>query len=529
MDPHVTHHADVVVVGAGPTGLMLAGDLAEAGVSVLVLERRTGESNLTRAFAVHARTMEQLQIRGVADELAATGTTIDKLVLYGRAAIDLSLLPGSFPSLLITPQTRTEDVLTRRLRQFGVSVTCGTEVTGLSQDSTGVNVMVRTSDGHDGCYRASYVVGADGVRSAVRAALGVPYPGQSVVGSLMLADVRLADPPADVLAVNGVGDAFAFVAPFGDGWYRIFAWNRRHQVEDSAPVELSEVRDATRRALGTDFGMHDPRFLSRFHSDERQVPTYQVGRVFLAGDAAHCHSPAGGQGMNTGIQDAANLGWKLAAALAGWGGEDLLASYNAERHPVGREVLRSSGLLVRLALVRHRWLRATRNILTAAVLSFPPISARIAGSISGIGVRYPAPPGSDPRVGTRAPNIELRDGRTLAEALRGGRFVLLGHSPAGLPAAVDAAQPVADRDSDTLTLIRPDGYIGWVGAAADFPAWSDRYFRHETRPVDPGTGTAGRRRRYEPASNTTVHSPGGTDASWLPAADPDLSSGRGRA
>ena len=231
-----------------------------------------------------------------------------------------------------------------------------------------MDVRVRTVDGAERRYRASYVVGADGVHSAVRTALGLPYPGRSVVRSLMLADVRLTDPPADVLAVNGVGDAFAFVAPFGDGWYRVFAWNRRHQVDDTAPVELSEVREATRRALGTDFGMHDPRFLSRFHSDERQVPSYRVGRVFLAGDAAHCHSPAGGQGMNTGIQDAANLGWKLAAAVAGWGGEELLDSYQAERHPVGRQVLRSSGLLVRLALIQPRWGRAARNVVVTALL-----------------------------------------------------------------------------------------------------------------------------------------------------------------
>jgi hypothetical protein len=303
----------------------------------------------------------------------------------------------------------------------------------------------------------------------------------------MLADVRLADPPADVLAVNGVGDAFAFVAPFGDGWYRIFAWNRRNQVGDSAPVELSEVRETTRRALGTDFGMHDPRFLSRFHSDERQVPTYRVGRVFLAGDAAHCHSPAGGQGMNTGIQDAANLGWKLAAAVGGWGTEDLLDSYDAERHPVGRHVLRSSGLLVRLALIRPRWARAARNVIAAVLLAIPPVSARIASSISAIGVRYPAPAGSDPRVGTRAADVELSDGRTLAEALRGGRFVLLGLPAAELPDEVDAAQPRAGGERDSLTLVRPDGYVGWAGAAADFPAWADGYFRRTTSSVGGGS------------------------------------------
>ena len=289
-------HADVVVVGAGPTGLMLAGDLAEAGVRVVLLEQRARESNFARAFAVHARTLEELQIRGVADELTATGTTITGLRLYGRAVIDLTRLPGPFNSLLITPQFRTEEVLTRRLERLGVSITRDAEVVGVTQDPTGVDIRIRSSDGAERRYRSSYAVGADGIRSAVRAALGLPYPGRAVVRSLMLADVRLTDPPEDVLSVNGVGDGFAFVAPFGDGWYRIFAWNRLHQVDDSAPLELSEVREITRKALGTDFGMHDPRFLSRFHSDERQVPRYRVGRVFLAGDAAHCHSRPGGRG-----------------------------------------------------------------------------------------------------------------------------------------------------------------------------------------------------------------------------------------
>jgi 2-polyprenyl-6-methoxyphenol hydroxylase-like FAD-dependent oxidoreductase len=480
MDSHAIEHADVLVVGAGPTGLLLAGDLVEAGARTVLLERRARESNLARAFAVHARTMEQLRIRGSADELAATGTTIRELVLYGRAAIDLSRLPGRFPSLLITPQSRTEEVLTRRLHRLGGSITGGSEVTGLIQDPTGVRVRVRTADGAERHYRASFVVGADGVHSAVRAALGLPYPGRSVVRSLMLADVRLAAPPADVLTVNGVGDAFAFIAPFGDGWYRVFAWNRRHQVDDTVPVELSEVRHATRRALGTDFGMHSPRFLSRFHSDERQVPSYRVGRVFLAGDAAHCHSPAGGQGMNTGLQDAANLGWKLAAAVAGWGSDDLLDSYHGERHPVGRQVLRTSGLLVRLALVRPRLGRVARNTIVSALLGIPPISARAASSISGIGVRYPVPAGSDPQVGTRAPDVALRDGRTLYEALRGGRFVLLGHAAVDPPGPVDLAEPDTAHERNRLTLVRPDGYVGWAGTADQFPSWAHAYFRDAT-------------------------------------------------
>src|SRR5262249_2551554 len=233
---------------------------------VQVLERRGEESTVTRGFAVHARTMEELQIRGLAGELAKTGTSIQALRLFDRVTIDLSRLPSEFNSLLITPQFETERVLQRRADALGVRIVRGAEATGVTQDDHGVDVTTR-----EGRYRASYVVGADGVHSAVRTALGLPYPGRSVLKSIMLADVRFSSPPEDVLTVNGVGDGFAFVAPFGDGWYRVFAWNRRNQVDDKAPLDLAEIREVTRQALGTDFGMHDPRWLSRFHSDERQV------------------------------------------------------------------------------------------------------------------------------------------------------------------------------------------------------------------------------------------------------------------
>ena len=475
--------ADVVVVGAGPTGLLLAGDLAEAGVAVTVLERRTHESNVTRAFAVHARTMEELDIRGVAGELAKTGTPIRQLNLFDRVHIDLSRLPSDFAFLLITPQYQTERVLQHRADALGVRIIRGAEVTGVTQDADGVEVTTRTDDGGADCYRARYLVGADGVHSAVRRAIGLPFPGRSVIKSIMLADVQLRTPPADVLAVNAVGDAFAFVAPFGDGWYRIFAWNRRNQVDAQAAVDLEEIREVTRRALGTDFGMHDPRWLSRFHSDERQAPRYRVGRVFLAGDAAHCHSPAGGQGMNTGMQDAANLGWKLAAAVHGWGGDVLLDSYHQERYPVGRQVLRSSGAILRLALIRPRWARQARNMIGQTLMGIPPLAAVVAGTISGIGIRYPAPPGADRRVGTRMPNIPLTGGR-LHDALRGGRFVLVGTGATGvaLPVHVDAAVPA--QSTGELVLVRPDGYLAWVGTASEFTSWARQYFSGSSKPVE---------------------------------------------
>ncbi|MDX6429561.1 MAG: hypothetical protein QOE54_1927 [Streptosporangiaceae bacterium] len=458
---------DVLIVGAGPAGLMLAGDLAAAGVGCAVLERRERESNLTRAFAVHARTLEELDARGVADELAETGIRLAKLRFLGGAELDLSWLPTRFAHVLITPQYETERVLAERAEALGAEIRPGAEVVGLRQDATGVDVAVRDPDGLMHTVRAAYVVGADGVHSTVRRALGLPFPGRSAVRSVMLADVRLSDPPSEVLSVNGVGDAFAFLVPFGDGWYRVIAWNRRHQLPDDAPVDLEEIRDVVRRALGTDHGMHDPRWMSRFHSDERQVPRYRVGRVFLVGDAAHVHSPAGGMGMNTSIQDSANLGWKLAATLRGHAPDGLLDTYHAERHPVGKQVLRTSGALLRV-LTAPRVLRAARNLVAHSATRLRPVTRRLTGAISGLGIAYPAPRGAHPLTGRRAPDLPLADGHRLYEALRTRRFVLVMPGTEPAPAAV--ATGWADRVECTAlagptrsaVLVRPDAYVAWA-------------------------------------------------------------------
>jgi hypothetical protein len=220
-----------------------------------------------------------------------------------------------------------------------------------------------------------------------------------------------------------------------------------------------------RRALGTDFGLQEARWISRFHSDERQAPHYRVGRVFLAGDAAHVHSPAGGQGMNTGLQDAANLGWKLAAAVQGWAPDGLLDTYESERHPVGRLVLRSSGAIIRMAMIRSRAGRLTRNVLGGAALRLPPVARKAAGTISGIGIDYPGAP--------RAQDVPLQDSRRLYEVLRDGKFVLLAPEAArsamgGWHDRVELAPPV-----DTTmrwTLIRPDAHVAWRGGPATLRA-----------------------------------------------------------
>ncbi|MFJ8308865.1 MULTISPECIES: FAD-dependent monooxygenase [unclassified Streptomyces] len=471
-DPEDTFTTDVLVVGSGPTGLLLAGDLAATGLRVTVVERRAhGVSNMTRAFAVHARTLEMLDARNLADELVKRGRTIDHLRLFGRLSLDLTRLRSRFPYVLITPQYEVEHVLEQRALSSGAEFRYGAELLRLRQDTEGVTAELRdTATAQPATVRARYLVGTDGVHSGVREALGLPFPGVSVIRSIMLADVRLTEEPEGLLTVNGSRDSFAFIAPFGDGYYRVMGWNRKRQVPDSAPVDLDELRTVAREALGSDYGMHDARWISRFHSDERQAPAYRVGRVFLAGDAAHVHSPAGGQGMNTGLQDAANLSWKLAAVLRGRTAdtEDLLDSYQAERHPVGATVLRSSGSLVRLAMAHNPLQRAARSLFTRFLNVVRPVADRAIGMISGLGVSYHAERGSHPLTGKRAPDLDLAEGR-LYEVLRRGEFVLVTPRDGGAAAPSGAICAHWKSERRGTLLVRPDGYVAWASDRPDAP------------------------------------------------------------
>ncbi|MET7988850.1 FAD-dependent monooxygenase [Streptomyces sp. NPDC005281] len=456
---------DVLIVGAGPAGLLVAGDLAESGIACAVIERRAGESELTRAFAVHARTMEQLDARGIADELLMTGIR-NPVLQFLR--IDLSRLPTRYPHVLVTPQYNTERLLRKRALAHGAEIKAACEVTALRQDASGVDVDVRAADGTVQTLRAAYVVGADGRNSIVRRSLGLPFPGRSAIRSMMLADVRLATPPQKPPTVGAVGDAFALVVPFGDGWFRVMAWNRHHQMSDKTPVDLDEIRAVAQRALGSDFGMHDPRWLSRFHSDERQSPRYRSGRVFLVGDAAHVHSPAGGMGLNTSIQDSANLGWKLSAVLHDRASDGLLDTYQTERYPVGRRVLVMSGALLRGVLTTPRALCGLRDFSARTVLRIPPLARRVSRAISGIDIAYAAPAGAHPLAGKRAPDFLLSDGRRLYEALRTRKFVLVAPvNPALSPSVTEPwsneAEVVTPKGPTTkAVLVRPDAYIAWA-------------------------------------------------------------------
>src|SRR6266516_4216938 len=376
---------EVLIVGAGPTGLMLAGDLAAAGVDVRILERRAEESNLTRAFAVHARTLELLDMRGIADELVAQGIQLPEVRTHlgtGEIVLDLRHPDSRFPYTLIVRQARTEALLEKRVRGLGVEIRSGAEVTDLRQDADGVTVTVNG----DRTERASYVVGCDGAHSAVRRLLGVRFSGRSYDTRIMLADARFdRDLP---LAVNPfVGrDGVVLLPPYGDGWYRATIWDRtRQDIPLDQPVDIDEVRDSIRRIAGDDLGLAELSWSTRFLSERRQAEQYRVGRVFLAGDAAHVHSPLGAMGMSTGIQDAANLSWKLVATVRGWAPSWLLDSYQSERHPAGRTALRLTDLMMRLA-VAPAPVRLLRSVLVPTIMKQHRVSDALRRTISGLGI-----------------------------------------------------------------------------------------------------------------------------------------------
>jgi 2-polyprenyl-6-methoxyphenol hydroxylase-like FAD-dependent oxidoreductase len=431
---------EVVVVGAGPTGLMLACELALAGVRCRVLERREGQSNITRAFAVHARTLELLDARGLADDLVPHGVPVRRLVPTPGTMLDLGEFDTRYQMVLIAPQSGTEHLLEARQQ------------------------------------RADYVVGCDGSHSGIRRMVGVDFVGKQYETHILLADVLLTTPPAEAMFTRNNNDGVVLCVPFGDGWYRVLAWDRLREQAPLEPVTSAEMRDAFRRIAGTDFGMSEPRWSSRFLSERRQARHYRVGRVFLAGDAAHVHSPMGGQGMNTGIQDAMNLGWKLAGAVHGWAPRWLLDSYEGERHPVGATVLQMTDAFNRMMVGHSRPMRLLQRFVISSVLRLRRPRLAVGGRLTGLGIAYPArEPGAHPWTGRRMPDVRCADGR-LYELLRDGRFVLVR--------ATDTAedQQWSDRVRSgyrepgsvsalpTTVLVRPDGYVAW---AADNPTNAD--------------------------------------------------------
>jgi 3-(3-hydroxy-phenyl)propionate hydroxylase len=465
----------VVIAGGGPTGLMLAGELALAGVDVVIVERRTNqEVDGSRAGGLHSRTIEVLDQRGIAERFLSAGQ-VHSALGFSLIALDLSDFPTRHNYILALWQSRFEPILADWIGELGVPILRGCDVVGFAQDETGVDVEL--SLGRP--LRAEYLVGCDGGRSVVRKTAGIEFAGLDASTSWMIAEVEMVAPELgfrrDSAGTHAIGQA-------ADGKaVRVVLTER--DVEHTGDPSIDEFRSALAAVYGTDFGLSNVRWISRFTDMSRQAVSYRHGRVLLAGDAAHVHPPQGGQGLNTGVQDAVNLGWKLAQVVNGTSSESLLDTYHAERHPVGARVLHNTMAQVALAGAddRHQALRDIMNEL----LSMDEPRRRIAGMLSALDVHYDLGQGH-PLLGRRMPDLDLHtaEGATrLFTLLHEARPVLLNlgdrsdfdFTPwADRVRLVDAKHegvwelPVlGEVVGPPAVLIRPDGHVAWTGDLTD--------------------------------------------------------------
>ncbi|MCX3062140.1 FAD-dependent monooxygenase [Streptomyces beihaiensis] len=476
--------AQVIVVGAGPAGLMLAGELRLAGVEVVVLERLAEPTGESRGLGFTARTLEVFDQRGLLSRLG--DIEITDLGHFGGLPVDFSLL-GSAHSGGVkgVPQAVTEAMLEKWAVELGADLRRGHEVLSFADEGEYVEVEVGSPDGPRRL-RAAYLVGCDGGRSTVRKAAGFDFPGTDSTMEMFLADVRGCD-----IAPRPIGETvpggMVMAGPLDNGLVRIIVCERgtppRRRTE---PPSWEEVSSAWHRLTGQDISGGTPVWLSAFGNPARQVTQYRRGRVLLAGDAAHIHLPAGGQGMNTSVQDAVNLGWKLAATVKGTAPEGLLDTYHEERHPVGRRLLmntQAQGLL----FLSGAEMQPLRDVMSE-LIAFDNVSRHLAGMVSGLSIRYELGPGDHPLLGLRIPHVDLdgESGRTsTTELLHPARGVLL--DLADNAALRSAAEPWSDRvdvvtatvhgpaDQNPLAstgavLVRPDGHVAWTAPGPVPPA-----------------------------------------------------------
>jgi 2-polyprenyl-6-methoxyphenol hydroxylase-like FAD-dependent oxidoreductase len=470
----VREHA-VLIAGAGPTGLMLAGELALAGVDVAIVERRLDEQRVNSgAGGLHARTIEVLDQRGIADRFLSAGK-VAQVAGFAWIRLDISDFPTRHNYGLALPQVEIERILTGWVEELGVRILRDRVVEGFTQDESGVDVHL--ADG--ATMRAEYLIGCDGGRSVVRKAAGIEFIGSDPTVSNLIADVQLAEEPEWGLHRDGLG--VRSLSRLEDGFVRVLVTEDR--PDRGGEPTLAELREALVAAYGSDYGVHSPRWISRFTDAARQAATYRRGRVLLAGDAAHIHYPVGGQGLNIGMRDAVNLGWKLAQVVKQTSPESLLETYEAERQPVAARVLRDTMAQVALLRTDDRT-NALRDIMSELLAMDEP-RRHIAGMMSGLDIRYDLGEGH-PLLGRRVPDLDLvtADGPVrLFTLLHEARPVLLNLVEAGRfdvgswadrVRSVDARYSgrwelpvVGDVSPPSAVLVRPDGYVAWVGEESD--------------------------------------------------------------
>jgi rifampicin monooxygenase len=468
---------DVVISGGGPTGMMLAAELRLHDVDVLVLEKDAEPSPAVRSLGLHPRSIEIMDQRGLLDRFLAHGQQHPGGVgrfaaIEGTPPVHLDTAHGY---VLGIPQPVTDRLLAEHAAELGAQVRRGCELTGVAQDEDGVDVQL--ADGTR--LRSRWLVGCDGGRSLVRRLLGIGFPGEPATTEWLLGEVEVTTPPDELAAVaaevrrthKGFG-----IGPAGSGLYRAVVPAATVAEDRSVPPTLEEFRTQLRAYAGTDFGAHSVRWLSRFSDATRLAERYRVGRVLLAGDAAHVHPPLGGQGLNLGIQDAVNLGWKLAAEVAGWAPDGLLDSYGTERRPVAEDVLTLTRAQSEL-LSPEPGPQAVRRLLTE-LMDLEDVRRLLAEKVSGIGIRYDV--GDGPALlGRRLRDVRLSRGR-LYELTRQGRGLLLDQtgrlSVAGWSDRVDHVADVSEELDEPAVLLRPDGHVVWIGddqddLAGHLPTW----------------------------------------------------------
>jgi 2-polyprenyl-6-methoxyphenol hydroxylase-like FAD-dependent oxidoreductase len=455
---------DVIIAGGGPTGMMLAGELRLHGLNVVVLEKLTEPTGQTRALGLHVRSIEVLDQRGLLERFLPLGT---KYETSGFFAAIMKPWPDRMDTahgyVLGIPQPVTERLLTEHAAETGAEIRRGCELVGLSQDEDGVTAEL--SDGTR--LRSRYLVGCDGGRSTVRKLLGVGFPGEPSRTETLLGEMELTASPEELTAVMAEvrKTHFRFGAmPLQNGAYRVIVPAEGVAEDRTVPPSFEEFRQQLRKFARTDFGVHSPRWLSRFGDATRLAERYRVDRVLLAGDAAHIHPPTGGQGLNLGLQDAFNLGWKLAAEVRGWAPEGLLDSYHAERHPVAAAVLDNTRAQMQL-LAPEPGPQAVRRLL-AELMDFEEVNRYLIEKITAIAVRYDFGEGHE-LLGRRLRDVQLKRGR-LYEQMHGGRGLLLDQtggrlSPAGWTDRVDHVVDVSEELDVPAVLLRPDGHVAWVG------------------------------------------------------------------